>query len=143
MNKFGFDKVHLEQIRRTPYHVTSQSFFFCLKSSATIRVFFFVIGSSSLRSLCEENVHTLLSSLPRLIMRTADDSKKLQTLNLVVGYLSLLGRSVCVLLNSAALLKRLSLALIQVDTSYIVFCSVLSVPINLLFLVIFTIKITF
>ena len=33
MNKFGFDKVHLEQIRRTPYHVTSQSFFLPQKLS--------------------------------------------------------------------------------------------------------------
>ncbi|XP_068709692.1 TELO2-interacting protein 1 homolog [Montipora foliosa] len=70
-------------------------------------------GSSFLNSLLEENLHSALTSLPRL-MRIGDDSKKIQSLNLVLGYLNLLGNRLSSLLNSSAHLKRLSLALVQV-----------------------------
>nr|XP_006819759.1 PREDICTED: TELO2-interacting protein 1 homolog [Saccoglossus kowalevskii] len=87
-------------------------------------------NSKTLVEILEENLHTLMTSLPRLI-RTADDSQKLSTLNLVLGYLKLLGLltmtivlfvgdKVNSLLYSASHLRRLSTALIQVlelDTS--------------------------
>ncbi|XP_077867574.1 TELO2-interacting protein 1 homolog [Saccoglossus kowalevskii] len=76
-------------------------------------------NSKTLVEILEENLHTLMTSLPRLI-RTADDSQKLSTLNLVLGYLKLLGDKVNSLLYSASHLRRLSTALIQVlelDTS--------------------------
>ena len=71
------------------------------------------LGSSSLNSLLEENLHLVLTALPR-IMRTADDDKKIHSLNLALGYLRLLGNRLSNLLNSSSYLKRLSLALVQV-----------------------------
>ncbi|CAH1239329.1 TTI1 [Branchiostoma lanceolatum] len=69
--------------------------------------------SRPLVEILEENLHALATALPRL-MRAADDEKKLSTLTLTHGYLKLLGSRVATLLNSAAHLKRLSLALVQV-----------------------------
>uniref|UniRef100_A0A3P8UTC6 TELO2 interacting protein 1 n=1 Tax=Cynoglossus semilaevis TaxID=244447 RepID=A0A3P8UTC6_CYNSE len=60
-----------------------------------------------------ENLHSLATSLPRL-MRTSDDQKKLFVLNVFLGYLKLLGPLVSVVLNSAAHLERISKALMQV-----------------------------
>ncbi|XP_058500147.1 TELO2-interacting protein 1 homolog [Solea solea] len=60
-----------------------------------------------------ENLHSLATSLPRL-MRTSDDQKKLFVLNVFLGYLKVLGPLVCVVLNSAAHLERISKALMQV-----------------------------
>ena len=78
---------------------------------------FLLQGLSSLNSMLEENLHSALTSLPRL-MRTVDDTKKIQSLNLVLGYLSLLGNRLSNLLNSSSHLKRLSLALVQVSKDY-------------------------
>ncbi|XP_035697320.1 TELO2-interacting protein 1 homolog [Branchiostoma floridae] len=71
------------------------------------------LGSRPLVELLEENLHSLATSLPRL-MRAADDEKKLSTLTLTQGYLKLLGSRVATLLNSAPHLRRLSMALLQV-----------------------------
>ncbi|XP_049610971.1 TELO2-interacting protein 1 homolog [Syngnathus scovelli] len=60
-----------------------------------------------------ENLHSLATSLPRL-MRTSDDRKKLFVLNVFLGYLKLLGPLVSVVLNSAVHLERISKALMQV-----------------------------
>ncbi|XP_060912827.1 TELO2-interacting protein 1 homolog [Labrus mixtus] len=60
-----------------------------------------------------ENLHSLATSLPRL-MRTSDDQKKLFVLNVFLGYIKLLGPLVSVVLNSAAHLERISKALMQV-----------------------------
>ncbi|XP_060931488.1 TELO2-interacting protein 1 homolog [Limanda limanda] len=60
-----------------------------------------------------ENLHSLATSLPRL-MRTSDDQKKLFVLNVFLGYLKVLGPLVSVVLNSAAHLERISKALMQV-----------------------------
>ncbi|XP_057686361.1 TELO2-interacting protein 1 homolog [Corythoichthys intestinalis] len=60
-----------------------------------------------------ENLHTLATSMPRL-MRTSDDQKKIFTLNVFLGYLKLLGPLVSVVLNSAVHLERISKALMQV-----------------------------
>ncbi|XP_056241832.1 TELO2-interacting protein 1 homolog [Seriola aureovittata] len=60
-----------------------------------------------------ENLHSLATSLPRL-MRTSDDQKKLFVLNVFLGYLKVLGPLVSVVLNSAAHLQRISKALMQV-----------------------------
>ena len=60
-----------------------------------------------------ENLHSLATSLPRL-MRTSDDQNKLFVLNVFLGYLKVLGPLVSVVLNSAAHLERISKALMQV-----------------------------
>ncbi|XP_077470182.1 TELO2-interacting protein 1 homolog [Stigmatopora argus] len=60
-----------------------------------------------------ENLHSLATSLPRL-MRTSDDQKKLFLLNVFLGYLKLLGPLISVVLNSAVHLERISKALMQV-----------------------------
>ncbi|KAM6924925.1 TELO2-interacting protein 1 homolog [Xenentodon cancila] len=60
-----------------------------------------------------ENLHSLATSLPRL-MRTSDDQKKLFVLNVFLGYLKVLGPLVSVVLNSAVHLERISKALMQV-----------------------------
>lgn len=49
-------------------------------------------------------------------MRTSDDQKKLFVLNAFLGYLKVLGPLVCVVLNSAAHLERISKALMQVSS---------------------------
>lgn len=73
----------------------------------------FLQGNSFLNSLLEENLHSSLTSLPRL-MRTSEDVKKIHSLNLVLGYLNLLEKRFSSLLNSSSHLRRLSLALVQV-----------------------------
>lgn len=73
-------------------------------------------SSSSARTFTDvlsENLHSLATSLPRL-MRTSDDQKKLFILNVFLGYLKVLGPLVSVVLNSAAHLERISKALMQV-----------------------------
>lgn len=70
-----------------------------------------------------ENLHSLATSLPRL-MRTSNDQKKLFVLNAFLGYLKVLGPLVSVVLNSAAHLERISKALMQVNLD--AFCSTVS-----------------
>lgn len=77
-------------------------------------------GDDSSRSSCKtftdvlsENLHSLCTSLPRL-MRTSDDQKKVFVLNVFLGYVKLLGPLVSVVLTSAAHLDRVSKALMQV-----------------------------
>ncbi|XP_015235926.1 PREDICTED: TELO2-interacting protein 1 homolog [Cyprinodon variegatus] len=69
--------------------------------------------SKNLTDVLSENLHSLATSLPRL-MRTSDDQKKLFVLNVFLGYLKVLGPLVSVVLNSAAHLDRISKALMQV-----------------------------
>lgn len=64
-------------------------------------------------NVLSENLHSLATSLPRL-MRTSDDQMKLFVLNVFLGYLKVLGPLVSVILNSAAHLERISKALMQV-----------------------------
>lgn len=78
-------------------------------------------GSSSAQTftnVLSENLHSLATSLPRL-MRTSDDQKKLFLLNAFLGYLKVLGPLVSVVLNSAAHLERISKALMQVSSDAI------------------------
>nr|XP_046252563.1 TELO2-interacting protein 1 homolog isoform X2 [Scatophagus argus] len=73
-------------------------------------------SSSSTKTFTDvlsENLHSLATSLPRL-MRTSDDQKKLFVLNVFLGYLKILGPLVSVVLNSAVHLERISKALMQV-----------------------------
>ncbi|XP_040913982.1 TELO2-interacting protein 1 homolog isoform X2 [Toxotes jaculatrix] len=73
-------------------------------------------GRSSTQTFTDvlsENLHSLATSLPRL-MRTSDDQKKLFVLNVFLGYIKVLGPLVSVVLNSAAHLERISKALMQV-----------------------------
>uniref|UniRef100_A0A8C6UUF7 TELO2 interacting protein 1 n=1 Tax=Neogobius melanostomus TaxID=47308 RepID=A0A8C6UUF7_9GOBI len=74
-----------------------------------------VIGniSKTFTDVLSENLHSLCTSLPRL-MRTSDDQKKLFVLNVFLGYVKLLGPLVSVVLTSAAHLERISKALMQV-----------------------------
>ncbi|XP_017266686.1 TELO2-interacting protein 1 homolog [Kryptolebias marmoratus] len=69
--------------------------------------------SQNFTDVLSENLHSLATSLPRL-MRTSDDQKKLFVLNVFLGYLKVLGPLVSVVLNSAAHLERISKALMQV-----------------------------
>lgn len=69
--------------------------------------------TQSFTDVLSENLHSLATSLPRL-MRTSDDQKKLFVLNVFLGYLKVLGPLVSVVLNSAAHLDRISKALMQV-----------------------------
>ncbi|XP_042347878.1 TELO2-interacting protein 1 homolog [Plectropomus leopardus] len=70
-------------------------------------------GAQTFTDVLSENLHSLATSLPRL-MRTSDDKKKLFVLNVFLGYLKVLGPLVSVVLNSAAHLERISKALMQV-----------------------------
>ncbi|KAF0036699.1 hypothetical protein F2P81_012011 [Scophthalmus maximus] len=70
-------------------------------------------SSSTFTDVLSENLHSLATSLPRL-MRTSDDQQKLFVLNVFLGYLKVLGPLVSVVLNSAAHLERISKALMQV-----------------------------
>ncbi|XP_076015467.1 TELO2-interacting protein 1 homolog [Genypterus blacodes] len=70
-------------------------------------------GAHTLTDILSENLHSLATSLPRL-MRTSDDQKKLFVLNVFLGYLKVLGPLVSMVLNSAAHLERISKALMQV-----------------------------
>ncbi|XP_035513147.1 TELO2-interacting protein 1 homolog [Morone saxatilis] len=70
-------------------------------------------SAQTFTDVLSENLHSLTTSLPRL-MRTSDDQKKLFVLNVFLGYLKVLGPLVSVVLNSAAHLQRISKALMQV-----------------------------
>ncbi|XP_030842988.1 TELO2-interacting protein 1 homolog isoform X2 [Strongylocentrotus purpuratus] len=70
------------------------------------------VESRMLSELLEDNLHKLVTVLPRII-RTADDEEKLSTVTAMVGYVKLLGHRLNSLLNSAPHLKRLSIALLQ------------------------------
>ncbi|KAM9856010.1 TELO2-interacting protein 1 homolog [Aulostomus maculatus] len=70
-------------------------------------------SAQTFTDVLSENLHSLATSLPRL-MRTSDDQKKLFVLNVFLGYLRILGPLVSVVLNSAAHLERISKALMQV-----------------------------
>ncbi|XP_059886784.1 TELO2-interacting protein 1 homolog isoform X2 [Delphinus delphis] len=72
-----------------------------------------VVGSRAFADILSENLHSLATSLPRL-MNSQDDQGRLSTLSLLLGYLKLLGPKVNFVLNSVAHLQRLSKALIQV-----------------------------
>lgn len=72
-----------------------------------------VVGSRALADILSESLHSLATSLPRL-MNTQDDQGKFSTLSLLLGYLKLLGPKVYVILNSVAHVQRLSRALVQV-----------------------------
>lgn len=74
--------------------------------------------TQSFTDVLSENLHSLATSLPRL-MRTSDDQKKLFVLNVFLGYLKVLGPLVSVVLNSAAHLERISKALMQVICSLV------------------------
>lgn len=87
-----------------------------------------VAGSSAqtFTDVLSENLHSLATSLPRL-MRTSDDQKKLFVLNVFLGYLKVLGPTVSVVLNSAAHLERISKALMQVICQLIKRCFIIVV----------------
>ncbi|XP_061064397.1 TELO2-interacting protein 1 homolog [Eubalaena glacialis] len=72
-----------------------------------------VVGSRAFADILSENLHSLATSLPRL-MNSQDDQGRFSTLSLLLGYLKLLGPKVNFVLNSVAHLQRLSKALIQV-----------------------------
>lgn len=75
-------------------------------------------STQTFTDVLSENLHSLATSLPRL-MRTSDDQKKLFVLNVFLGYLKVLGQLVSVVLNSAAHLQRISKALMQVMSNAI------------------------
>nr|XP_023664521.1 TELO2-interacting protein 1 homolog isoform X1 [Paramormyrops kingsleyae] len=70
-------------------------------------------GNQTFTNVLSENLHSLATSLPRL-MRTSDDQHKLFILSVFHGYLKILGLQVSVVLNSATHLQRISKALVQV-----------------------------
>lgn len=70
-------------------------------------------GGQALTDVLSENLHSLVSFLPRL-MRTADDKRKLFILTVFLGYLKILGPQVGLVLTSAVHLQRISKALMQV-----------------------------
>lgn len=70
-------------------------------------------SAQTFTDVLSENLHSLATSLPRL-MRTSDDQKKMFVLKVFLGYLKVLGPLVSVVLNSAAHLERISKALMQV-----------------------------
>jgi hypothetical protein len=70
-------------------------------------------GSGSLISMFEENIHSLVTRLPRVI-RMADSSQRVPALDLLIGYLRLLGPRISSLLSSSAHLTRLAKALLQI-----------------------------
>lgn len=70
-------------------------------------------GGQALTDVLSENLHSLASSLPRL-MRTTDDKRKLFILTVFLGYLRILGPRVDLVLTSAVHLQRISKALMQV-----------------------------
>ncbi|XP_070797961.1 TELO2-interacting protein 1 homolog [Pituophis catenifer annectens] len=72
-----------------------------------------VAGNRLLADILSEDLHSLATALPRL-MTSQNDQGKMATLNLVLGYLKLLGPKVSVVLHSATHLQRLSKALVQV-----------------------------
>lgn len=72
-----------------------------------------VVGNRAFTDILSESLHSLATSLPRL-MNSQDDQGKFSTLSLLLGYLKLLGPKINFVLNSVAHLQRLSKALIQV-----------------------------
>uniref|UniRef100_A0AAY5KNY9 TELO2 interacting protein 1 n=1 Tax=Esox lucius TaxID=8010 RepID=A0AAY5KNY9_ESOLU len=70
-------------------------------------------NNQAFTDVLSENLHSLATSLPRL-MRTSDDQRKMFVLNVFLGYLKILGPRVTSVLNSATHLQRLSKALMQV-----------------------------
>uniref|UniRef100_A0A672TXI1 TELO2-interacting protein 1 homolog n=1 Tax=Strigops habroptila TaxID=2489341 RepID=A0A672TXI1_STRHB len=72
-----------------------------------------IAQSRALADVLSENLHSLATALPRL-MSSQDDTGKVSTLSLLLGYLKLLGPKINVVLNSASHLHRLSKALMQV-----------------------------
>ncbi|KAG3263249.1 TELO2-interacting protein 1 homolog [Ictidomys tridecemlineatus] len=72
-----------------------------------------VVGNRALADILSESLHSLATSLPRL-MNSQDDQGKFSTLSLFLGYLKLLGPKVNFVLNSVVHLQRLAKALIQV-----------------------------
>ncbi|KAM6458047.1 TELO2-interacting protein 1 homolog isoform 2-T2 [Liasis olivaceus] len=72
-----------------------------------------VAGNRLLADVLSEDLHSLATALPRL-MNSQNDQGKMATLNLVYGYLKLLGPKVNMVLNSTSHLQRLSKALMQI-----------------------------
>ncbi|NXX14830.1 TTI1 protein, partial [Podargus strigoides] len=72
-----------------------------------------VAQSRALADVLSENLHSLATALPRL-MNSQDDTGKVSTLSLLLGYLKLLGPKINIVLNSISHLHRLSKALMQV-----------------------------
>ncbi|XP_071840476.1 TELO2-interacting protein 1 homolog isoform X2 [Apostichopus japonicus] len=68
---------------------------------------------NKLVEVLEENIYATMTALPRQ-MRSFDDDQKLATLNLVQGYLSLLGPKMNQMLRSSSHLQRFSMGLLQV-----------------------------
>ena len=75
--------------------------------------------SFKLTAILEERLHSLASSLPRLL-RSQNDSGKISTLQLLVGYLQLLKCRVASLVNSQAHLSRIIHALVLVHCSILI-----------------------
>ncbi|XP_048249152.1 TELO2-interacting protein 1 homolog isoform X1 [Haliotis rufescens] len=69
-------------------------------------------NAQPLTAVLEENLHILVLSLPRQI-RVADEDQKLCAINLLAGYLDLLGPSIRGVLRSQPHLHHLALALLQ------------------------------
>ncbi|NXV77680.1 TTI1 protein, partial [Atlantisia rogersi] len=72
-----------------------------------------VAQNRALADVLSENLHSLATALPRL-MNSQDDTGKVSTLSLLLGYLKLLGPKINLVLNSVSHLQRLSKALVQV-----------------------------
>ncbi|KFW77754.1 TELO2-interacting protein 1, partial [Manacus vitellinus] len=72
-----------------------------------------VVQNRALADVLSENLHSLATALPRL-MNSQDDTGKVSTLSLLLGYLKLLGPKINIVLNSVSHLQRLSKALVQV-----------------------------
>ncbi|KAM8996492.1 TELO2-interacting protein 1 homolog isoform 3-T3 [Ara ararauna] len=72
-----------------------------------------IAQSRALADVLSENLHSLATALPRL-MSPQDDTGKVSTLSLLLGYLKLLGPKINIVLNSTSHLRRLSKALMQV-----------------------------
>ncbi|XP_075624857.1 TELO2-interacting protein 1 homolog isoform X2 [Balearica regulorum gibbericeps] len=72
-----------------------------------------VAQNRALADVLSESLHSLATALPRL-MNSQDDTGKVSTLSLLLGYLKLLGPKINVVLNSISHLHRLSKALMQV-----------------------------
>ncbi|KAM9285396.1 TELO2-interacting protein 1 homolog isoform 2-T2 [Morus bassanus] len=72
-----------------------------------------VAQNRALADVLSENLHSLATALPRL-MNSQDDTGKVSTLSLLLGYLKLLGPKINFVLNSVSHLHRLSKALMQV-----------------------------
>ncbi|NWH45199.1 TTI1 protein, partial [Fregata magnificens] len=72
-----------------------------------------VVQNRALADVLSENLHSLATALPRL-MNSQDDTGKVSTLSLLLGYLKLLGPKINIVLNSVSHLHRLSKALMQV-----------------------------